>query len=259
MRIRLPLFSIFLVFMTMLAAKAQFSVGLVGFPQITNLTSKTIRQDPVMDNKLTFGGGGGITLTYGFSETLGIQLGGLYSSQNQKIRSTYTIGGQEYTHDSKKRFDYIKVPLLLRIVQPLGNANFIVFAGPQFSYLLKYDGGMIVYIEDEYFDLPETPGGNDYYKKYTIDAAAGIGYELPLSQTLDFVSALKVDYSITNAQNSNVTYNDFKVSDIGGGDKSRNMTYALMLGLNFKFKDPNALISPTNKFRRSSSHKKKRY
>lgn len=255
--------------MTGFAAQAQLSrlsIGVIGFPQISNLTSKSLRTDPVMDNRLSFGGGGGLTVTYNLSDYLGIQLGGFYSSQNQKIRSTYTIGGTEFKHDSKKRFDYLKIPLLLKISQPVGNANFVIFAGPQFSYLLKYDGGMIVYIPDVYFDLPSTPSGNDFYKKYTIDATAGIGFDIPLSNVIDLTTALKVDYSITNAQNNNAVYNNFKVTDINGsGNGARNLTYALMAGFNFKFRDPNYLISPTNKFRKSKSkgpqsrRSKKRY
>lgn len=249
------LFTIFL--MTGIAAQAQLSrlsIGVIGFPQISNLTSKSIRTDPVMDNRLSFGGGGGLTVTYNLSDYLGIQLGGFYSAQNQKIRSTYTIAGTEYTHDSRKRFDYIKIPLLLRISQPVGNANFVIFAGPQFSYLLRYDGGMIVYIPDQYFDLPSTPSSNTYYKKYTIDATGGIGFDIPLSNVIDLTTALKVDYSITNAQNNNATYYDYKVAEINGsGSIARNLTYALMVGVNFKFRDPNYLISPTNKFRKSKS------
>ncbi len=257
MRIRLPFF-LFLLWVTALSVQAQFSIGVVGFPQISNLTSKSIRKDPVMDNRLTFGGGGGLTLTYGFSETVGVQVGGFYSSQNQKIRSTYTIGGEENIHDSKKRFDYLKIPVLLRLTQPMGNAKFVFFAGPQFSYLLKYDGGMIVYEDDSYFDLPSTPSGNSFYKKYTIDAAAGIGLEFPLAQYIDFTSAFKVDYSITNAQNSNAIYNDVRVADMNGGATARNMTCALLVGLNFRFKDPNDLLAPSNKFRRAHTNKKKR-
>ncbi len=256
MRIKLLFF--FILLSTAFTTQAQFSIGLLGFPQISNLTGQSIRKDPVMDNRLSFGAGGGLTLTYGFSDKLGVQVGGMYSSQNQKIRSNYTIGGEEFTHDSKKRFDYIKIPVLLRISQPLGRMNFVVFAGPQFSYLLKYDGGMVVYIEDQYFDLPTTPSGNNYYKKYTIDATGGLGLEWPLLPYIDFTSAVKIDYSITNAQNTNATYNDALVSDLNGGDMARNMTCALLLGLNFKFKDPNDLIAPTNKFRKAKG-KKRRY
>jgi hypothetical protein len=242
------------------AAQAQFSFGVVGFPQISNLTSKSIRQDPVLDNRLTFSGGAGVNVTYNFSESIGLQLGVLYSSQNQKIRSHYTIGGEKYTHDSKKRFDYLKLPLVLRYSQPVGMANLVLFAGPQFSYLLKYDGGMIVYIEDQYYDLPATPPKNDFYKKYTLDATGGIGIEYPITKYIDLVTALKVDCSLTDAENKNAEYNGLIVSQVNGSGSSaaRNVTYALLLGLNFKMKDKNDLIAPSNKFRGKSYGKKRR-
>ena len=72
-------------------------------------------------------------------------------------------------------------------------------------------------------------------------------------------SAIKIDYNITNAQNNNATFGSYKVSDFNGGANARNMTYALMVGINFKFKDPNDMVAPSNKFRRKSFGKKKRY
>jgi hypothetical protein len=242
------------------SANAQFSIGVVGFPQISNLTSKSIRKDPVMSNSLTFAGGGGLTFTKGLSEKTGVQLGLLISAQNQTIKSRYTINGVENTWKSGKHFDYLKVPVLFRYVEKLSkknDVNFVVFAGPQFSYLLKYNGGMIVYIPDQYFDLPETPGGNDYYNKYTIDAVVGAGFEFPLNSYLDFTTGIKADMNLTNAQNPNATYNGYKVADLNGGTKAKNLTFALLLGINYTFKDPNDLIAPTNKFRHKHSGKGK--
>ena len=234
---------------------AQISIGAVGFPQISSLSNKS----DALDNRLSFGAGGGLNVTYDFNPKFGVQLGALYSAQNQKTRSKYTLSGVSYTHDARKRFDYLKIPVLLRITQQVGVLDFIVFAGPQFSYLLKYDGGMVVYIEDQYYDLPTTPNANKYYSKYTIDATAGLGLDLPLSKYLKLTSALKIDYNLTNAQNNNATYGAYNVSDIVGSSSARNMTYALMVGINLKFKDPNDMVAPSNKFRRKSVGKKKRY
>jgi hypothetical protein len=256
MRIRTISFSFLLLFGSIINSQAQVSIGLVGFPQISSLTNKS----DVIDNRLSFGGGGGLNVTYDFSEKIGVQLGVLYSSQNQKITSNYTLGGVAYSQDSKKRFTYLKLPVVLRMKKEIGAFDFVAFAGPQFSYLLKYDGGMVVYIEDQYFDLPNTPSGNKYYNNYTIDATGGVGLEFPLSKYVKLTTALKIDFNITNAQNGKATYSNFKVSDINGtGNIARNRTYALMLGINYKFKDPNDLLAPSNKFRKQSYGKKKRY
>ena len=245
-----------LVLCTVVNTYAQVSFGVVGFPQISHLSNKS----DFTRNRLSYAGGGGVNITYDFNEKFGVQLGALYSAQNQKMKTDYTLGGVAYSHDSRKRFDYFKIPVLLRLTQQVGALDFVVFAGPQFSYLLKYDGGMVVYVKDQYFDLPVTPSGNKYYNKYTVDAVGGLGLELPLSKYFKITSAFKVDYNVTNAQNRNATFANFKVSDVNGsGAVARNMTYALMIGVNFKFKSPNDLIAPSNKFRRVSYGKKKRY
>ncbi len=254
MRINTLFISILLLSGIVVKSHAQVSIGLVGFPQISSLTNKS----DVINNRLSFAGGGGLTCTYDFSDNIGMQLGVLYSAQNQKMRTNYTLGGVEYSHDSRKRFDYLKIPLMLRVKKEMGRFDAVVFAGPQFSYLLKYDGGMVVYIEDSYFDLPSTPSGNKFYTNYTIDATGGIGLEYPLSKYVRLTGALKIDFNLTNAQNKNATYGDYKVSDISGSSVARNRTYALMLGISYKFKDPNDLIAPSNKFRKPSYGKKKR-
>ena len=248
----------FLFFTVMLQkANAQISYGVVAFPQITHLMDN--KKSDITSNHLSYAAGGGVNVTYDFSEKFGIQIGALYSAQNQKATSNYTLGGVSHSHDSRKRFDYLKLPVLLRITRQIGVLDFVLFAGPQFSYLMKYDGGMVVYVKDQYFDLPVTPRGNKYYNKYTVDAVVGIGLDLPLSKYLKLTSAFKVDCNVNNAQNSNAVYANYKVSDIStSGAVSRNITYALMFGINFKFKNPNDLISPSNKFRNKSYGKRKR-
>ncbi len=256
MRTRTILFTFLLLTTFVSNSNAQLSFGVVGFPQISSLTNKS----DVINNKLSYAGGGGVNVTYDFSSKYGVQLGVLYSAQNQKLTSKYTINGMDYSHDSRKRFDYLKIPLLLRMTKEVGKFDLVVFAGPQFSYLLKYDGGMVVYIKDQYFGLPATPSGNKYYNHYNIDATGGVGLEFPLSKYVKLVSALKIDCNITNAQNSNATFYSYKISDINGtGGTARNKTYALMLGINYKFKNPNDLLAPSNKFRKQSYGKKKRY
>src|SRR6187402_3894147 len=113
MRIKPILFFILFLSLMTIESNAQISFGAVGFPQITSISN----QSDALNNRLSFGAGGGVNVTYDLSSRFGVQLGVLYSAQNQKLRSKYTLGGVEFTHDSKKRFDYLKIPLLLRISQ----------------------------------------------------------------------------------------------------------------------------------------------
>lgn len=261
MKVKVTLFGL-LLFALSIPSFAQVTIGAVVFPQIVSLTSKNIRQDSVMSNKLSYAGGGGLLLGYNISDRLSLQSGVLYSAQNQKITSKYTLSGQSFTHESRKRFDYIKVPVLAKISNPIaGKLNFTLYGGPQFSYLLKYDGGMVVYIPDVYFDLPVTPANNNYYKKFVIELTAGAGVDFRLTKAIDLNSSLKVDYSITDTENKGATYNGRDLKEINGqGDApARNIIGALMLGVTYRFGHPNELIAPSNKFRGRSYGKKRRF
>ncbi|MCS6824414.1 MAG: PorT family protein [Cytophagaceae bacterium] len=241
---------------------AQVSVGAVVFPQISRMANKEIRKDTVFDNKTTFSGGAGLTLTYGFSGFLGVQTGLLYSSHNQKWVANYNVGSGIQQWKGKKRADYLKVPLLLRYVTELRNIDLVAFAGPQISYLLKYDGGAYTYIPNSYFDLPVTEKGNNYMKKMVLDFSFGANAEFFLSQYFDLVTGLKVDYGITDAENKNATLENgeklFRISD-KTMPATHNITYALVLGVNYKFSRANDLIAPSNKFRGKSYGRKRRF
>jgi predicted nucleic acid-binding Zn-ribbon protein len=214
--------------------RAQSKIGLVVFPQISSLTNKEIRKDPVNSNMLTFSGGLGLTYTYYLSEKISLQAGLIYSSQNQKIKSNYqSQAGWSIEHVGKKRFDYLKVPVLFRYTIPVKEKlNVVPFAGLQLSYLLKYDGGMVVY-GDNYFDLPATPAGNNYYKKAGLDLPLGVNLEYALTPQLELVGGLKMDYGLTGASNKNPQVDELDLSALKGFSASgqRHITYALNLGL----------------------------
>lgn len=245
--------------------QAQVEVGVFAFPQITSLNNKDLKKDPVNNNMLTFSGGAGILGTYYLSKGIGLQTGCLYSAQNQKIKSNYTINGIDYEHIAKKRFDYLKFPLMLRVSKPLNDQmNWVVFGGPQLSYLLKYDGGMIIY-QDGYYDLPATPSGNNFMKKTVIDLAFGGGIDYVLDNKFNFNAALKVDYGVTDTENKNADlYNGIDVytlnlDNLTDRSKSHNMTIALMLGVSYKIGGGKYdIICPSGKHR-SRTYQKSRH
>jgi hypothetical protein len=238
-----------LVLLGSFSAHAQLKVGITLFPQISSTSSIIpFKKDVVNNHNLpTFTGGAGIVVTRdSYSKPRGIQFGISYSSQNQNYIFNYKVMDADYVHRGKKRFDYIKVSLVYR---KLGYVHKYVksafFIGPQFSYLLKYDGGALVYKENEYFDLPPTTS-NIYYKKYSIEAVVGWGLDYAIHKNFDVFAALRLDYGINNIEKSGVTYNGINVFNGGG---SHQITYGLHFGAYYVFHRPDHLLLPTNTWR----------
>ncbi len=216
---------------------AQTRIGFVVFPQVSSLSNHDIKEDSVNTNKLTIAGGAGITVTQYISKKVSVQTGLFYSSQNQKIKSVYhnSSNTMNVEHNGKKMFDYLKVPVLVRYSFPVTEKTSIVpFAGVQLSYLLKYNGGMVVY-GNNYFDLPVTPKGNNYYKKTVVDIPLGINLEYSISEKTILTFGFKFDYALTNAANTNAMYNGAPITSYGGisSQKQRNTTYGVNMGMAF--------------------------
>jgi hypothetical protein len=239
---------------------AQSRIGFVVFPQISSLSSHEIKEDSVNKNKLSFSGGAGITFTQNLSKRIGVQTGLIYSSQNQKIKSVYHShnGAINIEHQGKKMFDYLKVPVLLRYSFPAGKKMSIVpFAGIQLSYLLKYNGGMVVY-GDNFFDLPATPKGNNFYKKTVVDIPLGLNLEYSISEKTILTFGFKFDYALTNAVNTAAVYNGTSLSSYGGfsDPKQRNTTYGVNMGMSFNLNaKKKSKSSPTPTLMLASSEK----
>ncbi len=144
-------------------------------------------------------------------------------------------GSISVEHIGKKRFDYLKIPVVLRYAIPAGKkTNIVPFAGVQLSYLLKYDGGMIVY-SDNYFDMPATPKGNDFYKKTVLAIPLGFTVEYALTEKIELVSGIKLDYALTNAANEQAEHNGLPISTYSGfsTEKQRLTTYGFTIGLSY--------------------------
>jgi hypothetical protein len=242
-------FVLILVLLSGNSTFAQLKIGITVFPQISSTSSIIPFKKDVVNNKNlpTFTGGAGIVITKdSYHKPRGFQFGISYSSQNQNYLFNYKVGGIEDVHRGKKRFDYIKASLVLRKFGYVHKyVKSIFFIGPQFSYLLKYDGGAVVYKENEYFDLPAT-SANLYYKKYSIDAVAGWALDYAIHKNFDVFAALRLDYGINNIEIPGVTYNGYKVFSGGG---SHQITYGLHFGAYYVFHRQDHLLLPTNTWR----------
>ena len=240
-----------------LTSKAQFKIGVSGFPQISSTASIVPFKKEVVNNHNipTFTGGAGLVFTRdSYVKPFGAQLGIAYSSQNQTYVYNYKLSDEHYTHRGKKRFDYIQISLLARKFAYVHKyVKAVFFIGPQFSYLLKYAGGAVVYKENSYFDLPPTTT-NIYYKKYSIDAVVGYGLDYAIHKNFDVFANLRLGWGLNNIANQAVTYNGVKVFDGGGVHQ---ITYALQVGACYVFHRKDHLLLPGNTWRYRTYKKKK--
>ncbi len=239
------------------SVNAQITIGATVFPQFSSTSSIIpFKKDVVNNHNLpTLTAGAGLLFTYdSYRKPRGAQFGISYSSQNQSYVFNYKIAGDQFVHRGKKRFDYLKFSLLARksgYVHKYVKAVF--FAGPQFAYLLKYDGGAIAYKENENFFLPSTKA-NIYYKHYSIEAVIGYSLEYAIHKNFNLVGTCRLDYGLNNIERKGVTYNGIKIFSGGG---SHQITYGLQLGACYVFHRPDHLLLPGNTYRYRVYKKKK--
>ncbi|HSZ24190.1 MAG TPA: outer membrane beta-barrel protein [Cytophagaceae bacterium] len=239
------------------SAAAQLKIGATYFPQLSSTSSIIPFKKDILNNHNlpTFTSGAGALFTYdSHVKPFGVQLGILYSSQNQKFIYTYQINDKNYHDDNNKLFDYLKFSLLARksgYVSKFVKAVF--FAGPQFSYLLHYRGGLTVYEPNVYFDLPPT-SPNVYFKKYTIDAVIGYSLEYAIHKNFDVFASLRLDYGLNNIEQTGAIYNNVKVFTGGGAHQ---MTLALQIGGYYVFHRKDHLLLPGNSWRYRNYKKRK--
>jgi hypothetical protein len=104
-------------------ASADVRFGLKGGASIANVNGDFV--DALGDWKSTVGFCGGIFLELNFGRVLTIQ-----------PEVLYTMKGAD-TGEGKLKFDYIEIPVLLKLRIPMGSVHPFVFAGPAFGFTLK--------------------------------------------------------------------------------------------------------------------------
>jgi len=102
---------------------AGIKFGLKGGANIANVNGNW--NDALGDWKSTVGFCGGIFLELNFGRVLTIQ-----------PEVLYTMKGAD-TGDGKLKFDYIEIPVLLKVRIPTGTIHPFIFAGPAFGFNLK--------------------------------------------------------------------------------------------------------------------------
>jgi hypothetical protein len=114
-------FAAMLVFPQTATASVRF--GIKGGANIANVNGDFT--DGLSDWKSTVGFCGGIFLELNFGRVLTIQ-----------PEVLYTMKGAD-TGDGKLKFDYLEIPILLKLRIPMGSVHPFIFAGPAFGFNLK--------------------------------------------------------------------------------------------------------------------------
>lgn len=275
----LLLFAVFIC--ASFGAMAQNEIGVYVMPQMTSLINKANRigNDPIYQVENTYTYGGGVTVMHDFKKTrygkitggqtsssldhkLGLKVGLFYSAQDQKFTSQYrtiepgTTGIVLKNHEGRKRLDYLKLPVNLRFTVPLTDKfNLALYGGPQVSYLLKADGGLVLWehLEDgtDYYDLPFADKG--YYKTFLLDAVAGLDFEyklqrgrigrFELARWVHLVAGVRADWSATTVEHLDRNINNYPLyGKVNGFDgertDSRNVSLGLLFGFTYHFHKP---------------------
>jgi hypothetical protein len=166
-------FAAMLVFPQTAAADVRF--GVKGGASIANVNGDFV--DGLSDWKSTVGFCGGIFLEFNFGRVLTIQ-----------PEVLYTMKGAD-TGEGKLKFDYLEIPVLLKLRIPMGSVHPFVFAGPAFGFNLK---ALIEGIEIE--DMPSSDysavlgGGLQLGRSIHIDVRYTMGLqklEIPDLETID--------------------------------------------------------------------------
>jgi hypothetical protein len=166
-------FAAMLVFPQTAAADVRF--GVKGGASIANVNGDFV--DGLSDWKSTVGFCGGIFLEFNFGRVLTIQ-----------PEVLYTMKGAD-TGDGKLKFDYLEIPVLLKLRIPMGSVHPFVFAGPAFGFNLK---ALIEGIKIE--DMPSSDysavlgGGLQLGRSIHIDVRYTMGLqklEIPDLETID--------------------------------------------------------------------------
>ena len=202
---------------TAFAAQAQTaSFGIRGGANLSNL-SGDLRDEDRFNNKLGFHAG--LTLNFGVVEDFfSIQPELLYSVKGfENEDSEFSLLGQTYRREGKVHYNYLDLPVLLRI-----KAGPLYFeAGPQASYLVRVNNETKTYINDELENTDVDEQSKEGLNEFEVGYAAGIGLT-------------SGNNAISIGLRYNGSFSDFVDEDVNfGGDLTNARNSVIMLTVGF--------------------------
>lgn len=148
-------------------------IGVKGGANLSNLSGDLVNEDRY-ENK--FGFHGGLMLNIGLVDDgfLSVQPEVLFSQKGFSYADDeFTIGGNRIKYDGDVTYNYIDVPVLLKV-----KAGSVYFeAGPQYSYLLKIKNDFKVTSNGNPVTQVSNTEDLDDANRNEIGYAAGLGYQ----------------------------------------------------------------------------------
>lgn len=251
----------FLVLILVVTATIGFTQNEVGaflMPlNYTRIINSADVDNPQYDTKHTFSRGFGVNFIHFFkgkkdtrkNNRMAFRGDVTWAGHSQAWEATYrtgqtTLQGDDIlaTWEGKKRLDYIKIAPQFEMSIPLGkHLSVIYFVGPQISFLVDVDGGILVW-EDrgvyDYFDLP--PADRAYYKSITFDITGGVGFDYEYSKWINLTGGFRGDFSLTKVENPDASANGYDFSynlelERGG---SHNLSVGFFVGVEYTIHKP---------------------
>jgi hypothetical protein len=234
------------VLLCVVSSFGQWRIGLVAAPALTGALNLDVTEREGLLQYPSLGYGAGLPLSYDGRKGKGFQTGIYYAATNQSFVFKYELFNEDYTHRGKKRFRFIKVPVMYRKSGRVAKFVKTSFAlGLQYSYTMSYGGGVTVYEPNVYFDLPIID--RDYFKKHGVDAAFQWGTEIAIKKRLDLFTGIKADIMLNNLAVKGITYNTFPIFGKGLGWHPYSVSF--QVGLLYVLNRKDYLNLPGNTYR----------
>jgi hypothetical protein len=198
------------------AAHAQsVRFGLKAGANLSNLSGDLVQQDQYK-NRFGFQGGAMLNLGLVDDDFLAIQLEALYSQKGFKYADQqFTLGGTTYRNTGNVRYDYLDVPVLLR----LKTGGVFFEAGPQYSYLLNISNNRSFTQNGTVVSSASSSTSNlDNVKRNELGYAAGLGFQAESG----FLIGLRYNGAFTDFAKDGYSNNEFR--------NARNSTFQAYVG-----------------------------
>ena len=198
------------------AAHAQsLRFGLKAGANLSNLSGDLVQQDQY---KNRFGFQGGAMLNVGLlaDDLLAIQVEALYSQKGFKYADQqFTVGGSTFRNTGNVRYDYLDVPVLLR----LKTGGVFFEAGPQYSYLLNISNNRSFTQNGNVVSSTSSSTSNlDNVRRNELGYAAGLGFQAESG----FLVGLRYNGAFTDFAKDGYSNNEFR--------NARNSTFQAYVG-----------------------------
>lgn len=228
--------------------KAQDEVGGFLLGSLTGIYNDADKGINFYNNRLTFSRGAGVDYVHYFKgkkdtrkhSRYAYKLELTYQGHSQKRHGEYKAGKETIKFKSQERLDYIKFSPMFKISDPHSRQlSTVIFFGPQISYLIDYDGGLLSYQAGKTYDKFDKPEqSKDYYHRLVVGVAGGFGVEYEFTRWIKLTAGARADVGITNTDKPKEVNkaNLYYVNEERGG--SHNYSLSLYVGTQIKLHKP---------------------